>query len=1315
MRPSRLKRHLFSALLLLLPGMGAAAEGENLFPNPGFETWNTALDLPGDVQWQWTFRDQNLGRKSFSILERSAAEAAGGKYSLHLKDENSGRTVSGFGWRVPQAERHAGKILDFSIRVKQVRAGRPNTVGVLAVALTRGKAVHAEAFVPTAEPTGWETLKLRLALPSDLQGLCLYLMCSHHFHTTAEAYFDDAVLTFRNPESAMKDPVPATVPPTRHTFGNRIRFPQDTPFPWLHEYWGGFDRDAKNTGLYVLKKPTLPQSGIRFRANRPDRLIDLSAFRPDQVKFTLLANRQMHFFANFYSCDSGKIGSRGFRNGKKEKDGFYRYECPLSDFKISKLPTDLSQIFLQFPESQEPGVLEIRECALVLPHPGARVGESVDYRKFLAETGSGKAVYTSDPWTRPELRNGTFYWKGKAMFYLGPLAASHSILRDFSEKANPLGIAHPAYRKEPDAELFRLLGFNTYHLCDILHDKFFTCDFRKERELSRSFNAGLPGVPCVMDMSIGRNPMQDPAREERLQQQNPDWHAYIPFCPEHPDVKRYYSRRCRTEADEALAAGYNVFSYELVNESNYHCFCTFNRRAFAEAMKKKYGTLDKLNSAWGTNLKTFESIAYLPVRDMLETRNEWCEFSAERYIDFLNMMKREIRHVDRRKQVLFTEQLALQNAYSSRGAGMDYRRIADTLDVLTHEGGLRFGNSAARQTGNVMEDAACAENRAYLYVSDLFDALAVPRGKAVMNDEYYCARFDFGKRVPSRRLDMVSAMWSELFHGSSGALLYSWDKRAWEYKDMEGAKRNVINGGYKAYSYLNPWNWPPDQLDFGRQFFEELEPYRERLLPNPRKRGASVALFHNYPSLRMESFGKYSFQQKMFNWHEALLGAQFPLRIVFEEDLEKGLPEEIDALVVPEATFASPETVRAVERFLRKGGQVIADVNAFSRDLHGRSAKSPSGRILRLNATDSRSAESLVRTLEKAGVRRHGALEENGKPLRGPDLQMIDRGDFKMIFLLNLSDTVYRYPVLRLYPKEEKAFYLCDPVRKEILLPPDGETWNRAALAKGVFLPLPPQERVLLTLETQKPAAFRPITETELRRRADAQKQRDARFQAEQNALREQVRKQREEARILRDVRKERCVPLDLSSVANMAFADEVAGDRKGGWFDQGNQDFADMPLGNQLLAGVPFHIPDPSANHGKSTVVLHGSFRPYFPESATGIRVGFPVRRLYFLHTAGWGDKPGTPVLIYRIHYADGSRIDIPVRMKQEINSWGEIEALPHAKIALERTNPAKKHLQCFPWNNPHPEKTIQSIDLVSQKSGAVPAVVAITAERTN
>lgn len=179
-----------------------------------------------------------------------------------------------------------------------------------------------------------------------------------------------------------------------------------------------------------------------------------------------------------------------------------------------------------------------------------------------------------------------------------------------------------------------------------------------------------------------------------------------------------------------------------------------------------------------------------------------------------------------------------------------------------------------------------------------------------------------------------------------------------------------------------------------------------------------------------------------------------------------------------------------------------------------------------------------------------------------------------------------------------------------------------------------------------------------------------------------------------------------------MAFADEVPGDRKGGWFDQGNVDYADMPLGKISAAGVPFTILDPAKNGGRAAIVLHGSFRPYFPESAKGIKVGGKVTRLYFLHTVGWGDKPGTPVLLYRIHYADGSSLDVPVRMKQEINSWGEIEHLPAAKLAVERTNPLKKHLQCFAWTNPHPEKTVRSLDIISLKTGAVPAIVAITAE---
>lgn len=1284
----------------------------NLWPNPGFENWDKKADLPTGTEWQWTFRDLTLGRNSFAIFEPSGKEAHSGKYSLHLKDNCPERKVSGFGYRIPSPHRYGGKILDFSVWVKQVQAGRPNTVGILAVALSKGKAIHAEAFVPTASPAGWEMLHVRLPLPKDLSGLTLFLLCSNHFGTTAEAFFDDASVQISNPGDpirGMKEPV---VSDSVRTFGSTVRIPQDLPFPWSHEYWGGIESDRKTANRYLLNKKTAPHAGIRFRARRPDRLIDLSAVPPGEVRFLVRMNRDLPFTVTLSSCDHGKSGSYQFRRGVPE-NGLFRYECTLADFNQTKSPSDLSEIFLQFPAPIEPGVLELKDCSLILPEAKARTGKSERYKHFLEQDGKGNKIYTGAPRNRLLLKKGTFYENGTPIFLMGPIAAYHALNRDFAKHANPLGIQHPAYLKKPDAEIFKAMGFNTYHLSDIPHDLFFTTDFRKERNNTREYSRSVQGIPAVMDMSIGRNPMLDPEKEQRLQQENPDWHAYIPFCPEHPEVKAYYERRCRTEADEALAAGYPILAYELVNESSYNCFCVFNRKAFAQAMRKKYGTLESLNRHWKTDLKTFESAAWLPVRDMPATRNDWCDFASERYVDFLNALKENIRKVDRRPNVYFTEQLALHNVYSARGSGMDYRRIADALDIISHEGGLRFGNTAARQTGNVMEDAACAENRAYLYVSDFYDAVASSRGKSVMNNEYYCARFDFGKRVPSKREDMVSALWSEIFHGSSGALLYLWDKRFWECGTPEKAKNNVINGGYKAYSYLNPYNWPPDQLDFGKQFFKELEPYREKLLENPRKTGASVALFHCYPSMRLEAFGKYSFQQKMFNWHEALLGAQFPLQIVFEEELERGLSPEIQVLVVPEASFVTRPTIPAVERFLKRGGVVVADHAAFGKDVYGESLAGPKGKIIRLNAAQRESGEQLVVKLEELGVRRHGTLLENGKPLRGPDLQRISRDRFQMFFLLNMADTVHRFPTLKLYPRDKKQYYLSDVVRKEILLPEQGEVWEKAGLEQGVPIILPPQERMLLTLTTEKPSGFKTVSRKEILLRGESLKKEDERVAAVQNAERERVRKEREEARIWRNVNPGKCRPLDLSKAVNMAFADEVAGDRKGGWFDQGNLDFSDMPLGNVTAAGVPFHLLDPKKNNRKSAIVLHGSFRPYFPEAVKGIRVDGKVRKIYFLHTVGWGDKPGTEVLTYRIHYEDGTVFDIPVRMKQEINSWGEIEHIPCAKIAVERRNPAKKHLQCFAWENPHPGKAIRTLDILSRKTGAVPAVVGITLEK--
>ena len=199
------------------------------------------------------------------------------------------------------------------------------------------------------------------------------------------------------------------------------------------------------------------------------------------------------------------------------------------------------------------------------------------------------------------------------------------------------------------------------------------------------------------------------------------------------------------------------------------------------------------------------------------------------------------------------------------------------------------------------------------------------------------------------------------------------------------------------------------------------------------------------------------------------------------------------------------------------------------------------------------------------------------------------------------------------------------------------------------------------------------------------------------------------------DVDASRCTPVPIAGSANMAFADEVAGDGRGGWFDQGSNDFASMPVGRHVLAGVPFEIANPATSGGRAAIVLFGTNRDFFPERAPEIPVGRKARRLYFLHGYGWDETPGAPVLAYRIRYADGATADFVCRAKAEIGPWHGSFVPSDAKLAVESSNPVlgTVNVQCARWENPRPDVEILGIEPVSARSAAVPAVVAITAER--
>ena len=125
-----------------------------------------------------------------------------------------------------------------------------------------------------------------------------------------------------------------------------------------------------------------------------------------------------------------------------------------------------------------------------------------------------------------------------------------------------------------------------------------------------------------------------------------------------------------------------------------------------------------------------------------------------------------------------------------------------------------------------------------------------------------------------------------------------------------------------------------------------------------------------------------------------------------------------------------------------------------------------------------------------------------------------------------------------------------------------------------------------------------------------------------------------------------------------MGFADEVAGDGRGGWHDQGsNMDASRFPVAQQTFANVPFQIVDPKKNDGKSIVVMECPRLPNGPKQIE-IPLSVPVsgRYLYLLHCSAWGQENGSVAGWIDVCGDRGGKVEIPVVYgKDLIDWWGE------------------------------------------------------------
>jgi len=183
--------------------------------------------------------------------------------------------------------------------------------------------------------------------------------------------------------------------------------------------------------------------------------------------------------------------------------------------------------------------------------------------------------------------------------------------------------------------------------------------------------------------------------------------------------------------------------------------------------------------------------------------------------------------------------------------------------------------------------------------------------------------------------------------------------------------------------------------------------------------------------------------------------------------------------------------------------------------------------------------------------------------------------------------------------------------------------------------------------------------------------------------------------------------PVDISSAANMGLSDDIEGDGRGGWTDQGDNDLRSLPTGVQYLCGIPFNV---LASPDRAAIMLRGTERSYFLDQAT-LPVGRKATDLLFLHGCAWGGS-GKTAFTATVGYDDGSSAEIPVRIGEEaLDWWGVRDVGPDSRVAWRGANArAPIGLMALRWPNPHPERTIREIALRAG-DGPVAGIVAITA----
>jgi hypothetical protein len=406
--------------------------------------------------------------------------------------------------------------------------------------------------------------------------------------------------------------------------------------------------------------------------------------------------------------------------------------------------------------------------------------------------------------------------------------------------------------------------------------------------------------------------------------------ANIVICLESP-----HTRQACVEFYQKTLPGQRKSKTRLVSlldyEYYYLCYCDVTRDMFHAWLKDKFGTIQRLNAAWGTDYKAFGEVPLPDYRRGREPndakRYDFLEFNIWRFTEFMTWAKAQQRKID------------------------------PDVPMATCAPHYNFTNEWG-ESGSDVESMANA-------VNDFCINESPPSTKYV----------DFLRSISDNKKAIVEVEGSEyrntmanFLHGLSALSLY------WGWTDRAGDGGAVLYGRGTRPPFCTV-------AEAERLLRTALDIRRlEKEILAFRKTAAPVALLYSKASMLQVPPGsgdKTPYLLELEHCYDAMLQLGVPVDFITTNQVLEGKLSRYKLLVVPAATYEHASVVERVMAFAESGGQVVLVPNSWFFDQYAR--KQPYLGSLGVSVT-SMKAPRIKAGTAKTGIQRDMVGEETEAP-----------------------------------------------------------------------------------------------------------------------------------------------------------------------------------------------------------------------------------------------------------------------------------------------------------------------------------------------